>query len=122
MGVDAARQSILTHVGRVERGAGQGVVLGFPTANLVFYRQDISGTYAGQVTANGREYRSAVYVDQARRLLEAYLFDFSGDLYGQTVTVQLFAKVSTPLAFTHTEALRAKIRRDIEAVTIYFQR
>jgi len=112
---------IVEQSGTVLRGAGQGQVLGFPTANIAFYQADIVGTYAGEVSVDDRVYQSAVYVDQKRKLLEAHLFDFSGDLYEKDITITLFQKIAEAEEFTDVVALKEKIARDVELVKKYFQ-
>ena len=106
--------------GTVLHGAGQGGVFGFPTANITFYQTNIAGTYAGEVVFAGQVYQSAIYVDQERKLLEAHLFGFSQDLYGEDITVTLFQKIAETEEFTRVAALKKKIARDVEAVKKYF--
>jgi riboflavin kinase/FMN adenylyltransferase len=47
--------------------------------------------------------------------LEAHLFDFDGDLYGQEITVSLLAYLRAEEKFASFDALRAQITRDAEA-------
>jgi riboflavin kinase/FMN adenylyltransferase len=47
-------------------------------------------------------------------LLETYLFDFSGDLYGQTCSVSFFGYLRPELKFDGLDPLVAQIKRDEE--------
>jgi riboflavin kinase/FMN adenylyltransferase len=106
--------------GRVVPGLGRGVKLGFPTANLVFAPHQLvprRGIYAG--FAEG--HRAAVSVgvnphfggDELR--IEAHLIDFSGDLYGKRLVVELWQWLRDEQAFESEEALIEQIGRDVEA-------
>ena len=106
--------------GRVERGAGRGKGLGFPTLNLPLEPgQDIGhGIYAVRVLHGGRRYHAAGYVGPRPTLggdqpvLEAYLLDFSGDLYGDEVEVEFIAKIRGDQTFANPEALAEQMRAD----------
>ena len=82
-------------MGKVIQGQKLGRTLGFPTANLL---PDPScrlrhGIYAVRVVVRTNTYDGVASYgrrptfDNGPALLEAYLFDFSGDLYGETIEV-----------------------------------
>jgi riboflavin kinase/FMN adenylyltransferase len=48
-------------------------------------------------------------------LLETYLFDFTGDLYGKDLAVELVAYLRPELKFDSLEALKAQMAKDSEA-------
>ena len=106
--------------GRVERGAGRGKGLGFPTLNLPLDQgQDIGhGIYAVRVGHGGRRYHAAGYVGPRptfggdQPVLEAYLLDFSGDLYGEEVEVEFIAKIRGDASFASPEALAEQMQED----------
>ena len=50
--------------------------------------------------------------DPPKELLEPYFFDFDGDLYGQTVEVELIAFLRDEAMFDDLDALKAQIARD----------
>lgn len=106
----------------VTGGKQLGRTLGFPTANMSlppettlahgiyavrFRRGD--GTIHDGVASFGR--RPTVDVDGAP-LLETYLFDFKGDLYGQTCSVSLFGFLRGELKFDGLDPLVAQMKRD----------
>jgi len=105
--------------GIVVAGDARGGTLGFPTANL---RLDPGllvpayGIYAG--AADG--HRAAIsigtnphYGGEERRV-EAHLLDFSGDLYGQRIVLELWRRLREEQAFSSEEELVAQIARDVE--------
>jgi len=109
--------------GPVERGAGRGRGLGFPTINLpLAVGQDIGhGIYAVRVLHGGRSYHAAGYVGsrptfgEDAPVLEAYLLDFAGDLYGEEVEVELIAKLRDDASFANGEALATQMAADCDA-------
>jgi riboflavin kinase/FMN adenylyltransferase len=54
-------------------------------------------------------------VDGERRLLEAHLFDFEGDLYGREVEVRFGKRLREERKLAGLEELKGQIRRDVEA-------
>lgn len=106
--------------GRVTRGAGRGKGLGFPTVNLPLGRgQDIGhGIYAVRVEHDGHRFQAAGYVGprptfgDSEPVIEAYLLDFSGDLYGEEVEVEFIAMIRNDASFESPEALAAKMKED----------
>jgi riboflavin kinase/FMN adenylyltransferase len=114
--------------GPVVEGDRRGRELGFPTANIAVPEEiclPVAGIYAGTFTgADGVERPAAVslghrptfYTDQAYLLLEAYLLDFSGDLYGQAVSVGFVERIRAEERFESVDALVAAMHRDVAAV------
>ena len=111
--------------GVVEQGDGRGgPELGFPTANLGLdpsLAQPGPGIYAGTFTRqNGETYVSAISVgrrptfyEAAEPLIECYLIDFSGDLYGETVEASFQVKLRDELRFDSVEALIEQMHLDV---------
>ena len=108
--------------GRVVRGKQLGRTLGFPTANLRFPRKPaLQGIYATRVHGIGdapldsvSSFGTRPTVDGIEPLLEAHLFDFDGDLYGQHIDVEFVAKIRDEEKFDSLEALTARMRQDAE--------
>ena len=109
--------------GIVQKGTSRGAALGFPTANIPLHNPEPSGIYAARVTVKKGEapYMAAVFADQKRKLLEAHILDFSDDLYGQHVTVELHKKLRDVEMFENDEKLRATITEDIKKTRGYFE-
>jgi riboflavin kinase / FMN adenylyltransferase len=108
--------------GEVVEGDGRGRALGMPTANIVpDDRLACPGHGVYAAWAHGRPAAVNVGVrptfDTGRGLLvEAYLLDFEGDLYGETLRVAFVERLRGERRFPSTEALVDQMRRDVEAV------
>jgi len=105
--------------GTVVTGDARGGTLGFPTANLRLDPELLVpayGIYAGE--ADG--HRAAISIGTnphyggAERRVEAHLLDFSGDLYGRRLVVQLWRKLRDERAFSSEAELVAQLARDVE--------
>jgi len=113
--------------GSVVQGDQRGRDLGFPTANVAVPEEiclPAAGIYAGtftgtdgvaRPTAISLGHRPTFYTDQAYLLLEAYLLDFSGDLYGQTAAVGFVERIRSEQRFESVEALIEAMHGDVEA-------
>ncbi len=106
--------------GEVVEGDKRGRELGFPTANLVPDDKLVCpghGVYAAW--AHGRPAAVNVGVrpmfETGRGVLvEAYLIDFEGDLYGETLRVAFAERMRGEKRFESVEALKAQMQRDVE--------
>ena len=112
----------MKYTGIVQKGAGRSAALGFPTINIPLDDANASGIYAARVKVGEEEYEAAVYADQKRKLLEAHLLDFSKDLYGWNVGIELLKKIRESEKFTDETLLRKAIARDVVSVREYFAR
>jgi riboflavin kinase/FMN adenylyltransferase len=105
----------------VERGAGRGRTIGIPTINLTPPDRKLlppDGVYAVWVTVAGRRY-GGMMNQGARptfgvhaRGLEIHLFDFAGELYGETVVVEWVRRLRDVQTFPSRQALVDQIERD----------
>ncbi len=104
--------------GTVVTGDQRGEGLGFPTANLAVPPHLLVpalGIYAGSAL----DHRAAVSIGTnphyggTERRLEAYLLDFSGDLYGRRVVVELWERLRDEAAFDSEAELVAAIENDV---------
>jgi len=111
--------------GRVVHGAKRGRAMGFPTANVRLARPKaaLSGIFAVKcfgVATRGLEGVASLGTNPAVRhggpaTLEAFLFDFSGDLYGRRISLEFVKKLRAEAHFASMDALAAQIRRDCDA-------
>ncbi len=114
--------------GRVMHGNALGRDLGYPTANLTFgeYLRPAYGIYAVRVgieEADGPDWHDGVASfgirptigEDEEPILEAYIFDYKGDLYGRHLRVQLIDYIRPEIKFGGLEALAAQIEDDCRA-------
>jgi riboflavin kinase/FMN adenylyltransferase len=113
--------------GVVVEGDRRGRELGYPTANVAVPNRcclPADGIYAGVfVGADGVERMSAIslgrrptfYESADSSLLEAYVLDFDGDLYGQAVKVRFARHLRGEQKFESVDDLVAQIARDVDA-------
>ncbi len=108
--------------GLVTKGAGRGKGLGFPTLNFKLAPgQDVRhGIYAMRVHHGGERHHAAGYVGPRPTfgagdpILEAFLLDFSGNLYDQAVEVEFIDFLRPDHAFDSAEVLAAQMAQDCE--------
>jgi riboflavin kinase/FMN adenylyltransferase len=108
--------------GTVQRGAGRGRTLGFPTANLRPDRPLVlaAGVYAARARWDGLLADAVVNLgyrptfDESQYWIEAYLFDFSGDLYDRPLTLDFLRRIRPERKFPGVEELRAQVFADME--------
>ncbi len=108
--------------GTVVVGDQRGRTLGFPTANIDVYPGLLwpgDGIYATWAHFGGSRRLSATSIGVrptfglTQRLVEVYVMDFSGDLYGQQMTVEFVEKVRNQETFADIDALIARIEQDV---------
>ena len=104
-------------------GKQLGRKLGYPTANLRFAgkRPALGGIFACWVHGVGDQPRAGVAslgtrptVFGTEPLLEAHLFDFDGDLYGQRIEVEFVAKLRDEEKFDDLPALVRQMNADAQ--------
>ena len=108
--------------GKVVVGDQRGRTLGFPTANIDVYPGLLwpgDGIYATWAYFGGQRHLSATSIGVrptfglTQRLVEVYVMDFSGDLYGQPMSVEFVEKVRNQETFADIDALIARIEQDV---------
>jgi riboflavin kinase/FMN adenylyltransferase len=113
--------------GVIEHGDHRGRTIGFPTANVAVpgdIMLPADGVYAGWYErANGEIYQAAMnlgrrptfYDEAGLRLLEAYLLDFEGDLYGEHARVRFITRLRPEVKYPGIEPLVAQMHLDVAA-------
>jgi len=113
-------------IGRVRRGEQIGRKLGFPTANIdhAGHLAPATGVYAVRVALADARGEPARWIDGVanfgrrptvggmRLMLEAHLFDFSGELYGRRLRLRLIDYLRPERRFDGLDALEAQIAED----------
>ena len=110
--------------GSVVHGAKRGRALGFPTVNLALPTERLlprDGIYAVWAEMGEGRFKAAAtlgvrptFESGGSRILEAYLLDFSGELYGEEVEVAFVKRLRDEIAFASPAELSAQIARDVE--------
>lgn len=106
--------------GIVVGGKNKGEKIGFPTINIEIkeaQRADFKpGVYAGKVFFDGDSKKAGIFINKDKTLLEAHILDFSGDLRGKEVEVEVGERLRDIMIFSDDAALIDQIDRDIEKV------
>jgi riboflavin kinase/FMN adenylyltransferase len=111
--------------GLVSYGDQRGRTIGFPTANLNYAHEKVvpaSGIYACWANVRGERHQAAVNIgtnptftpDKQTLSVEAYLLDFSEDIYDETVTLEFIQRLRNELKYDSVEALIEQIKKDVE--------
>lgn len=112
--------------GEVKSGAKLGRTLGFPTANISLHPATRlrHGIYAvrliradGTVHDGVASYGRRPTFDNGAPLLETFVFDFDGDLYGETIAVELIDWIRPEEKFDSAETLIDQMNRDVDRAT-----
>lgn len=105
--------------GTVVKGEGiAGKLFGTPTANLVVENApDLeAGVYAGTAMVDGNTHAAAIYFADPKKKIEVHLLDFTGNLVGKTLDVDIGERVSGHVAWESEDQMRDKILDDIRRV------
>lgn len=112
--------------GTIIGGDQRGRELGFPTANILPPEHRIlpmDGIYGCWADVGGERHKAAVNIgvrptfgSDLHRLIEAYLLDFSGDLYGKRMTLSFVHRVRGEERFASAEALVERMTKDVAEV------
>jgi len=115
--------------GRVVRGEALGRKLGYPTANIAFHGRPppLRGVFAVRVGLGDGGMRPAAAslgtrptVNGVDTLLESFLLDFSGELYGRHVEVAFDARLRDEQHFESLDALKVQMAEDVARVRSYY--
>jgi len=114
--------------GRVVPGDDRGASLGYPTANVTLdpaIAAPPRGIYAGRAWVEDQVYPAAISLgvkptfggdpDRSPLVLEAFLLDFVGDLYGADLRIEFLERLRDELKFDSVDELVAQMDRDVTA-------
>lgn len=110
--------------GVVVAGFQRGRTIGVPTANLRVEDQLVpgEGVYAGSARVEGAVYPVALSIGtmptfgESHPQVEAHLIGFDGDLYGQTLRVEVHDWIRGQTRFPGVEDLKRQLARDLDEV------
>ncbi|WP_378952419.1 bifunctional riboflavin kinase/FAD synthetase [Pelosinus sp. sgz500959] len=115
--------------GIVIHGAKRGRKMGYPTVNLEIPNHLIlpaDGVYAVSLTIKNIQYNGIANIGNnptfqgTDRRLEVHILNFSGDLYGQSITVCFLKHIRGQVTFADAEGLKSQIYHDIKAAEVYY--
>ena len=118
--------------GLVVRGDGRGRKLGFPTANIQTessgdkLKEQALGVYVARIKIGGDIKKGIANIGKrptfnkdGKISLEVHIPGFEGDLYGQTVTVELIQHLRNEIEFGSVLELKKQISVDVELALKY---
>ena len=117
--------------GEVVTGRKIGRTIGIPTANLSGPKDVVQlrhGVYACKATVEGKTYLAVTNVGNRPTVgghvvtVEPWLLDFKGDLYGKTLTLELYSFLRPERKFNSLEELKAEIQKNAEQTREIFEK
>ena len=117
--------------GTVVAGQQLGRTIGVPTANLHLPEGVVVprfGVYACKAIAEGKEYLAVTNIGTRPTVqgqgitVEAWLLDFEGDLYGESLTLLFYAFLRPEEKFSCLEQLQTRIQKDARQVREFFEK
>ncbi len=118
---------------KVVHGHAIGRQIGYPTINHIFEKTRLIppfGVYFARcILEDGKEYKAVVNIGIRPTVnssddvptLEAHIIDFSGDLYGENIRVDLYKKSRNEIKFDGIDSLKAQISKDIALCSQFFE-
>ncbi|MCQ2519548.1 MAG: riboflavin kinase [Lachnospiraceae bacterium] len=118
--------------GTVVHGNHLGATIDMPTANI-YPLEDITnlpkGVYYSKVSVDGKSYKAITNIGTKPTVksdnavnAESYLYDFSGDLYGKDIIVELVEFRRPEMKFDSFEQLTNQMHQDMEAGQNFLQK
>ncbi len=114
--------------GEVIHGEARGHTIGFPTANVAVWDQQVipaNGVYAGWAVLGGERFMAVTNIGVRPTFsgsgvtVEAHLLDFDRDIYGQHLRVTFEQRLRPEMKFSGIDALTAQIASDVRAARAY---
>lgn len=112
--------------GKVVKGEGRGVLIGYPTANLELLEKNKlipqDGVYACKVMIEGEDkiYLGVINIgerptiSEGKRSIEVHLLNFEKDILGKELEVFFIQRIRPEFKFENVEKLKERIKEDIE--------
>ncbi len=104
--------------GVVVEGKKKGRALGFPTANIRVPLPILlaeTGIYAGFVMFHGKKHEAALYL-AGGDIIEAFIFDFNENMYGQELRVSMIKKIRDTRKFKSDQEAVRQIAKDVKEI------
>ncbi|MBD3328185.1 riboflavin biosynthesis protein RibF, partial [Candidatus Peregrinibacteria bacterium] len=109
------------------KGHHLGKEIGYPTINVAGEYKIAGGVYAARVYIGDEAYGGALYygpnklAGDERFTLEVYLLDFNGNLYDETVKIDVYNKIRDVMDFKDGEQLKEQIKKDVDEIKLIFK-
>jgi riboflavin kinase/FMN adenylyltransferase len=117
--------------GKVVVGDQRGRTLGFPTANIKVQREQAmpkDGIYVTVTHAQGKQLHSVTNIgvrptfDGLKHLIETYIMDFNGNLYGKKIKIDLIARLRDEMKFQNVQELIKQMDEDVVKARAIFEK
>lgn len=118
-------------LGEVMYGKQLGRTVGMPTANLGFsqYKQlPEHGVYGTVSEIEGKNVKGLTNIGKRPSVdnynyvtIETFLLDFSGDLYGKTISLEIHAYIRGVKKFNNLSEVKLQVNKDIESIRAYLE-
>ena len=117
--------------GQVEHGDSRGKTLGYPTANLIPEEEQAlpaDGVYAAYTIIDNHRYKAVLNIGVRptfrgeHRIIEVHIMDFSSNIYGQDLTIELVDRLRDEMKFPGPEELKAQLSKDVELAKVLLER
>jgi riboflavin kinase/FMN adenylyltransferase len=114
----------------VEHGDSRGKTLGYPTANLIPEEEQAlpaDGVYAAYAIIDKHRYNAVLNIGVRptfrgeHRLIEVHIMDFSSNIYGQDLTIELVDRLRDEMKFPGPEELKAQLFKDVELARLLLE-
>lgn len=111
-------------------GKELGRTLGMPTTNMIPRKEKLlppNGVYASSIKIQDQLYTGITNIGykptvgaEHEKGVETFIFDYSGDLYGKKLTIQLYKYIRPEQKFLNLEALKQQMLKDVCVSKTYF--
>lgn len=119
-------------MGEVMHGKALGRTVGMPTANIGYklHKQlPAHGVYGTMSTIDGQNVKGLTNIGKRPSVddfnyatIEAFLLDFSGDLYGKIITLEVYVFIRGVIKFNGLDEVKAQVNKDIESIRTYLDK
>ncbi len=119
---------LFTISGIVEKNLGRGKQLGYPTANIAVQANAPEGIFIGVTQHKDRKLSSLIFIgpsvtfNETDKKAEVYILDFDEDIYGETLTVDVYKKLRENIKFNSKEELITQMEQDEKDAREFFSR
>jgi riboflavin kinase/FMN adenylyltransferase len=118
--------------GTVVHGEKRGSTIGFPTANIEMdepYQLPRTGVYAIEMNVNGQShkgvcnigYKPTFHKQMNEKSIEAHLFDFDNNIYGEIVQLMFSYRIRDEQKFNGIDELVSRIKVDVKEAKEFFE-